>query len=364
MARIASLDASFDLEVAVGQLKDVTVMITAAGNVFMPGTTACLINNGERKLRLVGVDMNNDPSILQMCDAFYPVPRGNDPGYIDALLQICKKEHVDVILPIMSVELGALAKNRDRFEAIGTRVAVSDVEALEVANDKIKLFQYMRAHGIPCAEYSTVYCLDDLRSAVTALGYPNKRVCIKTTNGSGSRGFRIMDEVKSRFDMYMNEKPNSSYIRLCEMERILGETDEFPELMVMEYLPGNEYTIDLLADRGDVLYSCCRKSQRMENGIMLNSVVVENSDASEICRRITEGLRLDGNIGFDILEREDGTPIVAECNPRITAGIPVFRLAGVNLPYLNVKRLLGEALPKCELRIGTIVTRRWMEMAV
>ena len=65
------------------QLRDVTVMITAAGNVFMPGTTACLTQNGERKIRLIGADMNDDPTLLQMCDAYYPVPRGDDPNYID-----------------------------------------------------------------------------------------------------------------------------------------------------------------------------------------------------------------------------------------------------------------------------------------
>ena len=50
------------------------------------------------------------------------------------------------------------------------------------------------------------------------------------------------------------------------------------------------------------------------------------------------------------------------CNSRITASFPIFKMAGVNLPYLNVKRLLGEKLPLCELKTGKIVRRRWMEM--
>ena len=95
---------------------------------------------------------------------------------------------------------------------------------------------------------------------------------------------------------------------------------------------------------------------------MLNSEVVAHDPIETLCRAITESLKLDGNIGFDILERADGTPFIVECNPRLTAGIPVFRMAGVNLPYLNVKRLLGEPLPECHLRIGTIVRRRWLEM--
>ena len=344
------------------QLRDVTVIITAAGNVFMPGTTACLTKNGERKVRLIGVDMNDDPTLLQMCDAYYPVPRGDDPNYIDTLLEICEKELVEVVLPIMTVELNALARNRARFEAIGTKVSVSGEAALEIANDKIKLFDFMTQHGIPCAEYRAVHSMSEFDEAVKDFGYPQKRVCVKATNGSGSRGFRIIDETRPRFEMYLHEKPNSCYIRLSEMKEILAEAEEFPELMVMEYLPGNEYTVDLLAEKGKVLYCCCRKSLGMDNGIMLNSEVVKNDVVEELSKAVTEGLKLDGNIGFDILEREDGTPFIAECNPRLTAGIPVFRMAGVNLPYLNVKRLLGEHLPECKLEIGKVVRRRWLEM--
>ena len=88
-------------------MKDLCVLVTAAGNVFMPGTLACLKNNGERNIRLIGADMSDDASILQMCDAAYQVPRGNDPSYADVLMEICNKEKVDVLLPIMSVELEA-----------------------------------------------------------------------------------------------------------------------------------------------------------------------------------------------------------------------------------------------------------------
>ena len=102
----------------------------------------------------------------------------------------------------------------------------------------------------------------------------------------------------------------------------------------------------------------------MENSIMLDAVIEDNSAVTELCTRICEELGLDGNIGFDIKEREDGTPVIMECNPRITAGIPYFALAGVNLPYLCVKKILGEELPMIAPEYGKVIRRRWMEMAV
>lgn len=72
---------------------------------------------------------------------------------------------------------------------------------------------------------------------------------------------------------------------------------------------------------------------------------------------------LEGNIGFDLRERADGSPFIMECNPRATAGIPVFAKAGVNLPYLAVKRLLGEPFETPIPREGLIVRKRWTEMS-
>ena len=345
------------------KLKNCNVLITAAGNVFMPGTMACLRNNGERDLRLIGADMSDDPTILQMCDAAYQVPRGNDPSYVDALLEICRKEKIDVLLPIMSVELNALAENRERFSEIGTIVSVSDPEALVIANDKRQLLDFLREQGLPCADYYAVKSKDELLESVRKLGYPEKRVCVKATNGSGSRGFRILDAGISRYDMFLHEKPSAGVVRLEELTAILEEADEFPELLVMEYLPGTEYSVDLLADHGKVLVGCCRRSLRMENSIMLDAEIVDAPAVLDLCAEVTSKLGLDGNIGFDLRERADGTPLIMECNPRITAGIPYFALAGINLPYLCVKHLLGEELPACKLQYGTIVKRRWMEMA-
>ena len=346
----------------MSELRPVTVLITAAGNVYMPDTTACLKQNGERELRLIGADLNEDPTILRMCDAAYPVPRGDDPGYADALLEICRREKVDVLLPIMSVELETLSRNKARFEAAGTRVSVSDLEPLAVANDKAALFAFLRERGLPCARYEIVRSPEDLSRAAEALGYGRGRVCVKATHGSGSRGFRILDAKENRFERFMHEKPASAVISLEEMRQILAEAPAFPPLMVMEYLPGAEYTVDLLADRGRVRCACCRKSLGMEGSIMLNSLVTNRRPVLDLCVRVTETLGLEGNIGFDVRERADGTPLIMECNPRATAGIPVFAKAGVNLPYLAVKRLLGEPFEAPLPREGVVVRKRWIEM--
>lgn len=343
-------------------MKDITVLITAAGNVFMPGTTACFRNNGERNIRLIGADMNDDKTMLEMVDTYYPVPRGDDPKYVDIILDICKKEKVDIVVPIMSVELESLSRNKEKFREIGTIVSVSDIESLEIANDKLRLMDYMSANGFDCPKYYRIGNVDELIRYAKELGYPEKKVCVKATHGSGSRGFRILDGRINKYDRFMYEKPNTNLISLEEMTEILSIPEAMPEMIVIEYLPGNEYTVDLLADKGRVMYNCCRKSLNMDNSIMLDGIIESKKEVLDLCEKVVKSLKLDGNIGFDLKEDKNGKPYIMECNPRMTAGIPMFMAAGINLPYLCVKKIMGEELPELSIKEGMKMKRRYLEM--
>ena len=339
-------------------MRDVTVLITACGNVYMPGTAASVKNNGERNIRLIGADMNHDDTILQMFDQYYQVPRGDDPGYAAAILEICRKEHVDVVIPIMSVELETLAKNEAMFKEAGVVLSVSSLESLRIANNKLALFEYMRDNDIPVPKFWKVNSVADVDPAIEHIGVP---VVFKTNEGSGSRGMRIIDPSKSRFDILFHEKPTSAYVTLQDFKETLQEGD-MPPMMAMEYLPGNEYTVDMLCDNGKVLYNMCRRGLNVQTSIILDGIVEDKPEITGLCAMVAEKLKLTGNIGFDVKERADGTPVIMECNPRATAGVSEFTASGVNLLYLNIKRCLGEPLPELTPKYGVIMKRRYQEM--
>ena len=337
---------------------DVTVLITACGNVYMPGITGSIKNNGERKIRLIGADMNHDDTMLQMVDQYYTVPRGDDPSYADAILDICIKEHVDVVIPIMSAELINLAQNVEKFAKAGVNLSISNLESLKIANNKLALFEFMKENDIPVPNFCKVNCVEDVDKAIEQVGVP---VVFKATEGSGSRGMRIIDPSKSRFDILFHEKPTSAYVTLQDFKETLQEGD-MPKMLAMEYLPGHEYSVDLLCENGKVIYSLCRRGLNVQTSIILDGIVEDKPEITQLCNRVAEKLKLTGNIGFDVKERADGTPVIMECNPRATAGVSEFAASGVNLLYLNIKRCLGEPLPELTPKYGVIMKRRYMEM--
>ena len=344
------------------EFSSITVLVTACGVQFMPGLADCLKNNGERKIKLVGVDLHRDPTILQMVDVFYQVPKVDSPIYIPTILEICEKENVDILIPFMSSELPLFDKSREDFKKRGTIVSVASKNVLHIANNKLNLYDFMLAGGLPTPSYKKASNIEELKDALKYVGYPSSAACVKATMSSGSRGIRIIDETKSRFEIFMNEKPNSFYISYDEMIQLLTNIPFFPELMVMEYLPGAEYSVDVLADNGKVLYMCGRISNEINASIPQTATLHKDCKAYSICEKLVEMLRIDGNADFDFKFNALGEPVLMEINPRIAATMRIFKEGGLNLPYLRVKQLLGEALPAVSVRYGTRMKRRYLEM--
>ena len=64
--------------------------------------------NGQGKV--IVTDMSSIAPAIYEADKFYIVPRMTAPGYIDVILDICKKESVDGVLSLIDPELSLLAK--------------------------------------------------------------------------------------------------------------------------------------------------------------------------------------------------------------------------------------------------------------
>lgn len=343
-------------------MKDLTVLVSACGAQFMPGLADCLKNNGERNIKIIGVDMDIDLTVLEMVDMLYQVPAADDPAYIDRLLEICKTEKIDVVLPFMSAELLPLIDRRHEFERLGTKVSVSDRHSVEITTNKYKFYQFLKDNNLPVPRFALVRTADELVPACIACGYPGNAVCIKATELSGSRGIRIVKPDISRFDILFHEKPNSFFTTMDDLLSTLKERDRMPEMMAMEYLPGMEGSVDLIADNGKILYMAYRESTVNLHSIPQAGELKDNMEAYAIAEKVVGALDLTGNADLDFKDDADGHPVLMEVNPRIAATMRIFKEGGLNLPYLRIKQLLGEPLPRVSIKYGVKMKRRYLEM--
>lgn len=343
-------------------LRDLTVLLSASDSPSMPGIVDCFRSNGERKIRIVGVDMSNDPSAKYIVDKFYRVPAAEDKSYCDIILEICKKEHVDIYFPTISAEVTAISKRKEEFDSVGTKLSISNSFAIDIANNKLRTYEYLEKKGVLVPKYYAIHTVQDFIDGCSKMGYPSNPVCLKIVDNSGGRGVRIIDANRDRYQIFAHEKPNSFFAAYEDMLSILKSTEKLDEMMLVEYMPGNEYTVDLLADHGKILYMAGRENVVSLMSIAQESIVTKIDSAYETSEAIVEALNLDGNIGFDFMKNAEGVPILMDINPRITATVSVIAAAGVNLPYLRVKQIMGERLPKCYVNYGTRLKRRYSEM--
>ena len=87
---------------------------------------------------IVATDMSEIAPALYEADKYYIVPRITAEGYIDIILDICKKEKIKGVTSLIDPELSLLAKNKEKFDSIGVMIIGSSYELCERSLDKFK----------------------------------------------------------------------------------------------------------------------------------------------------------------------------------------------------------------------------------
>jgi carbamoyl-phosphate synthase large subunit len=324
-------------------LPPLTVLLTASGS---PGTAAlarALRENGERDVLLVGTDISDRAIGCQLCDSFHLVPPGGDPEFPAAIRAIADKEGVDAVIPQSSYDLERLAERRENFA--DTAVLVSGPETVQVSNDKGACYARLHELGVPAPQFRRVQGAEGVAQAAHELGYPEHPVCFKPVVSSGSRGYRVLDPHVDRAHELLYERPGSVSMRLEEALELLP-ADGGPELLVMELATGGERTIDGIADGRRVVLGHPKTRESMRAGLAMYFVTLEDPSLMELTDRIVRGLRIEHFFNVQLVGE-----LVIEVNPRIST---IVYQEDLNLPYLGVKRALGEIADE---ELGALASR-------
>jgi carbamoyl-phosphate synthase large subunit len=311
-------------------VKPITIMVTASGAPGSARLIRGLRENDERDVRIVGTDMSERSIGRHLCDAFHVVPAGAKPEFADAMLDVAQREKVDVVLPQSSHDLEGLAGHVDRFPM---PVLVSSPETIRRSNDKAETYELLHRLGVPAPAFKRVNGAAEVEAAALELGYPERAVCFKPVFSSGSRGFRILDPTVDRAHQLLNERPGSVSMRLEEAVELLPATGG-PDLLVMELATGGERTIDGIGDGSRIVLGHPKTREAMRAGLAMYFVTLEDPELMRIGDLIVAELGIEHFFNIQLVGEH-----VIEVNPRIST--VVFQ-EDLNLPYLGVKRALGE----------------------
>lgn len=323
-------------------MRKLKILLTASGCPGAATLIKYLKNNGEREIEIIGVDSEDDVIGKFLCDKFFVAPKSDSEEYISFLLDIVNREKIDVVFPQSSFDVYPVSENRQRFENLGAKVLASDPSAIEIANNKYKMYEALRGvDGLTLPKYFYPKNLEEFNDAVYKLGYPEKAVCFKPHISKGSRGFRYIDPHADKRDQLMNQKPNNKFISLEEFKEIFTGDDNFPDFIVMEVAKGIDYDVMALCEKGEVLLTTVKTREKERWGIITNGELVNNLELIEATKKIISKIPLSYNISLQFI----GNKLI-EINPRTSSYIYQDNLIE---PYLAIKLLVRE-LTKEQIR--------------
>jgi carbamoyl-phosphate synthase large subunit len=295
-------------------LRKVRVMVTGAGGPAAVSVMKSL--SADPSVSLVAADMDPWAAGLYLVppDARTLVPAGSDPGFADAALARCVAMGVNVLIPTCDAELLPLGRARAGFREAGVELLLAPDRALDVCLDKLALVER-------CAGRVPVPRTERLDQADPGLWtYP---VMVKPRRGSGSRGIRMVGSAQE-----------------------LTEMQASADYLVQEYLPGTEYSIDVLADvTGHVVASVPRVRERVDSGVSVAGRTLHDAELERLGAdmAVVTGLTYVANVQF----RRDaaGRPALLEVNPRFPGTMPLTVASGVDMPLMALDALRGKPLP-------------------
>lgn len=335
--------------------------MTGAGAPGAAGIIKCLLQDESVQLTVADADENALGKYLH--PQFVKIPKAEDSTFVEELLSLCQNKHIAVILPLVTRELFPLSQHRQQFAEVGTKVLVSAHPAIQIANNKAACYRFLQQANIPVPAFRLVTTTEEFMHAAVELGYPQKPFCFKPCVANGSRGFRIVTNDINEADLLFLSKPYNPYITYPHALTILS-SQPFPPLVLTEYLPGEEYSVDCLANHGKTVIAVPRLRRKMINGISVQGKFVQDEAIIHYCAAMIEAVGLHGNIGIQAKRSKEGSPLLLEINPRVQGTIVSALGAGVNLPLLAVRQELGLEVKKEELQVNwkTAFSRYWTEV--
>jgi carbamoyl-phosphate synthase large subunit len=307
------------------------VLISSAGRrVGLLHTFREALQELRLKGRVLAGDVSDLSSAFHAADAGFLVPPCSSSEFVPTMIDLCARENVRLVVPTIDPELPVWAEHREAFLRRGTAVAISTPQVIRIGWDKCATHEWLRSNGFPTVRQ----VLPEDRETAN-LPFP---LVVKPRTGSAAVGVRVVsDEVE---------------LKLAVRQ---------PDVVIQEFAPGVEHTLDVFVDRSGTT-RCAVPRMRIEvrAGEVSKGRTVRSEPMIDLASRICSALPgAYGVITVQIFLEEDGEAMrVIEINPRFGGGFPLAWEAGARYPTWLIEDVLGRTpAVRTDWRDGLVMLR-------
>lgn len=257
-------------------------------------------NELKKELIIYGVDINLTAPALYFCDKKYIVPKISDTNYIPTLLEICKCENINILIPTIDTDLMLLSEHKNEFENIGTKVLVSAPDKIKICRDKRLTGDFFKKCGLNAPPTT-----DDIKCYNG--GFP---AFIKPKDGSSSINAYKVENLKS-LEMY---------------------SKKVPDYIIQPFISGVEFTVDVFCDfNGEPIYITPRIRMVTRAGEVLKTKICLDESIIEDLKKFVEYFKPCGPVTVQLIKNTvSNKNTYIEINPRFGGGAPLSMKAGAN----------------------------------
>jgi carbamoyl-phosphate synthase large subunit len=297
--------------------------------ILVPGAAAPAGINAIKSLKMGGFRgkiVATDSSYLSpgffMCDVNEVIPEAENHFFIDRLIDIVSKHHVNMLLPTSGFDIYPYSEFREQLMKSGAYPVVSDKYSLVTCRDKMLTFERLsRKFDLPF----TTTDPSEINS------FP---IVAKPRYGKGSRDIMIL-----------NDSDDLRYV-----------TSKMMDLIFQEYLPGTEYTIDVLSNlEKKALLAVPRIRIQTKAGISTKGRIIRNKKLESDSKQIADFIGIRGPCCIQMKEDANGTMKLVEINPRMGGGTIFTTLAGANFPIMLIDMLENKKVHIPEIQEITVI---------
>ncbi len=305
------------------------------------------------ELRIVGSYYSRKYPEALLANHFAIEPQVSDGmDYVEWALKFVAEHQVDVF--VVGRKMSAIASAEKRFNALScTLISACDAGTHRLVNNKANCYDALLGGDVPLPEYQAADTAEQFLQAIETLSATQAVVCFKPTVGIFGYGFRIIETAENAHQL--SGVPRELIVSPSAALEYVTVNASFDQQMVMEYLPGQETSVDCLALDGRLLRAVVRRKN--DDG---SRVLSECPEFVELAARLTKRFGLTHLFNVQFRERADGSPVLLEINSRMSGGTNMSCLSGLVLPYWGIKLALGECLesdiphPKFGVRVAEL----------
>jgi len=327
------------------------ILLTSVGNLASP-TVQEYLRREFKRIKIIGTDIRIDAHGLYFCDKGYLVPRLENSSFLNSIINIIKSESINCIFPLSTSDQNWFSERKEFFEKeLNVKVVCSSKQWVTIANDKLFLYDTL-SHSLRtnCVNYFPI----SVKDIEVIKNFPIPFV-LKKRKSTGGAGTYIVATSSNE----LCDQDKKFFLYLSELEQNFSKYVT-EDTIICEYLPGEEYSVDVLSQSGKILYGIVRKRYTTLGGMTIYGEVVDEKEIMKVAEEVLKIIKLDYINNIQIRRSNKGVPKIMEINPRIPGTIKLSIEASGNMIADAIKLALGMEIqiPK-KILYGTAIFRYW-----